>query len=283
MKKIVIAPDSFKGTLSSVEVCSIISEVIGKNYPDAKIKIFPVADGGEGTLEALSQSLKGKKIHLEVKSPLGRKIDAYYFLTNDNTAVIETALASGITIEVQNNALKASSYGTGQLIRSALENGAEKLIIGIGGSAMTDGGTGCLSALGARFYNSDGNPIEGCGENLERIKSIDLSDFDRRLHDCDITVLCDVKNPLYGKNGAAYIFAPRATACSYSSRMSVAAPSAITKPSRLLLKGRDAPLGSSLRTDRACIALKPPTPVGHIAASAPPAITTSARPRRIWS
>ena len=209
MKKIVIAPDSFKGTLSSLQVCEIVSEVIKKNYPDTEVKSIPVADGGEGTAEALLQSLGGRKVFTVVKSPLSRDIKAYYLDVDGKTAVIETALASGLTIEKENDALLASSFGTGQLIKKALDEGAKKLVIGIGGSAMTDAGTGCLAALGVRFFDGQGEEVYPCGKNLYLIEKIDISHFDKRVYDCQITVLCDVKNPLYGKNGAAYIFAPQ--------------------------------------------------------------------------
>ncbi len=209
MKRVVIAPDSFKGTLSSAEVCEIASQAIKKNYPDAEIKSIPVADGGEGTADALIKSLGGRKVFVTVKSPLSRDIEAYYLDVDGKTAVIESALASGITIEKENDALLASSFGTGQLIKKALDEGAERLVIGIGGSAMTDAGTGCLSALGVSFYDGKGKEVYPCGKNLGQIKKIDLSGLDKRVYDCEITVLCDVKNPLYGKNGAAYIFAPQ--------------------------------------------------------------------------
>lgn len=209
MKKVVIAPDSFKGTLSSKEVCGIISSELKKRYGDVEIKEIPVADGGEGTVEALLYALKGERIYLTVKSPLGRDIESYYALLSDKTAVIEMALASGITIEKENDALSATSFGTGQLIKKAIDDGAKKIIVGLGGSATTDGGTGCLSALGVRFSDKKGKELEPCGKNLSEIHSIDISGLDKRLADTRITVLCDVKNPLYGKNGSAYIFAPQ--------------------------------------------------------------------------
>lgn len=209
MKKVVIAPDSFKGTLSSLEVCSIASSAILKNYPDTKIKCIPVADGGEGTAEAFLYALGGEKVYCRVKSPLGRDIEAYYVMLEDKTAVIESALASGLTVEDKNDPLLASSYGTGQLLKLALDGGAERIFIGIGGSAMTDGGTGCLGALGAKFYDDKGRELYPCGKNLEAINKTDLDNFDKRILKKQIIVLCDVKNPLYGKNGAAYIFAPQ--------------------------------------------------------------------------
>lgn len=209
MKKVVIAPDSFKGSLSASQVCSIISRGLKENFPDTEIVCLPVADGGEGTAEALLTAKGGKKISCKVKSPLGRDIDAYYVLTDSKTAVVESALASGLNLDGEKDVLCASSYGTGQLICEALSSGAEKIIVGIGGSAMTDGGTGCLAALGAEFYDSEGNVLEPCGKSLEKIKKADLSRFDKRIYEKEIILLCDVKNPLYGKEGAAYIFAPQ--------------------------------------------------------------------------
>ena len=191
------------------QVCEIVAEVIKKNYPDAEVRSIPVADGGEGTIEALAQSLGGRKVFSKVKSPLSRDIEAYYLDIDGETAVIETALASGLTIEKENDALLASSFGTGQLIKKALDEGVKKLVIGIGGSAMTDAGTGCLAALGVRFFDGKGEEVYPCGKNLHLIEKIDISDFDKRIYDCKTTVLCDVKNPLYGKNGAAYIYAPQ--------------------------------------------------------------------------
>lgn len=208
MKKVLIAPDSFKGTLTASEVCRITASAIRKNYSDADIISLPVADGGEGTAEAFYGCLGGEKVYCRVKSPLGREIEAYYVMLSDKRAVIEAALASGLTIEEKNDAVLASSYGTGQLIRAALDGGAQELLIGIGGSAMTDGGTGCLSALGVKFLGDEGEELYPCGKNLERISKIDLSALDQRATG-KITLLCDVKNPLYGKNGAAYIFAPQ--------------------------------------------------------------------------
>ncbi len=209
MKKVIIASDSFKGTLSSYQVCDIISSALQKNYPDVQIISIPVADGGEGTAEALQYALGGERIYCSVKSPLGRDVEAYYVLLPDNTAVIECALASGLTLEDKNDPLLASSYGTGQLIKAALDGGAKRLFVGIGGSAMTDGGMGCLAALGAKFLSSEGEELYACGKNLGLIEKADFRGFDKGIAEAEITVLCDVKNSLYGKEGAAYIFAPQ--------------------------------------------------------------------------
>lgn len=209
MKNIIIAPDSFKGTLSSVEVCNIISDTITQMHPDYKTTLIPVADGGEGTAEAYLNIFGGEKVNLTAKSPLGREIDVWYALLPDGTAVIETAAASGITIEKENDALLASTYGTGQMLLHAVKNGAKKIVLGLGGSATTDGGTGLLSAIGVRFTDKNGNEIRKGGKYLSEIENIDVSALPHEFFDIEITVLCDVKNPLYGKYGAAYIFSPQ--------------------------------------------------------------------------
>lgn len=209
MKKVIIAPDSFKGTLSSQEVCEIVGERLMQLYADVTVKQLPLADGGEGTAQAFLQAFSGKKLFTTAKSPLGRDIEAYYVMLEDKSAVIETAVASGLTAEKKNDALLASCYGTGQLVKKALDDSAQRLIIGVGGSAMTDGGTGFLSALGVKFFDAFGNELFPCGRNLIKIDSIDPSGLDERLKKIETVVLCDVKNTLYGENGAAYIFAPQ--------------------------------------------------------------------------
>ena len=209
MKKVVIVPDSFKGTLSATEVCNIVSACLKERYPGLEVIRIPVADGGEGTVEALLTAMGGKKIYCTVKSPLGRDISAYYGVLPDGTAVIETAQASGITIEKENNALKSSTYGTGQLILDALNKGIKNILIGIGGSATTDGGIGAAAALGVSFLGKDGREVPLCGDSLSLIENIDASSLDKRLRSCNITVLCDVVNPLYGENGAAFVFSPQ--------------------------------------------------------------------------
>ena len=210
MKKIVIAPDSFKGTLSSLEVCSLVKKSLLEERDDLDITELPIADGGEGMTESFMCAFSdSEKLELKAKSPLGRDIDVYYAVVSGDTAVIEMAMASGITIEKENDAMRASTYGTGQIIKDALDKGIRKFILGIGGSATTDGGIGCTAALGGKFIGKDGESVALCGAGLGDIVSIDLSELDKRLEDCDITVLCDVKNPLYGKNGAAYIFGPQ--------------------------------------------------------------------------
>ena len=210
MKKVVIAPDSFKGTLSSAEVCGIVKDVLVKKYGEIEVTEIPIADGGEGMTDSFLYAFtNSRKVYMKAQSPLGREIDVYYGIIEGDTAVIEMAAASGITIEEKNNAMKASTYGTGEMIKHALDSGIRKFVIGIGGSATTDGGIGCTAALGGSFLNKEGESVALCGEGLKDIESIDLSGLDERLKASEITVLCDVKNPLYGKRGAAYIFGPQ--------------------------------------------------------------------------
>lgn len=209
MKKIVIVPDSFKGTLSSVEVCRLTEDVLKEKYPEAECVSIPVADGGEGTLDAFVYALGCEVIKLKAQNPVGEEIETSFAVTPDNAAIIEMAAISGITLIDPLSPLRASTYGTGEIIKAALDRGIREMYIGIGGSATNDGGTGCLEALGAKFYDKDGSPLSGNAENLIKIEKIDLSAFDERIKECKITVLCDVENPLYGKNGAAYVFGPQ--------------------------------------------------------------------------
>ena len=198
MNTILLAFDSFKGSLTSREVA------------DAFVKKVCLADGGEGTAEALVGTLGGKWIEVEVSDPLMRPIRACYGVVDDgHTAIIEMASASGLTLlaEEERNPLKTSTYGTGHLIADALKRGCRKLLIGIGGSATNDAGTGMLSALGFRLFDAEGISLAGCGESLERIATIDSSHILPELKAVDIRVACDVTNPFCGPQGAAYIFA----------------------------------------------------------------------------
>ena len=207
MKRVVLAPDSFKGTLSSETVCALISGVLRARYPDVTVDEIPIADGGEGTVDAYLHIFGGEKKTVRAKSPLGRDIDASYAILPDGAAVIETAAASGIAIEPVNDAMRASTFGTGQLIKDALDKGCRKIFFGLGGSATTDGGVGCATALGARFLDKDGKAIPPGGAGLALLDRVDLSGLDARLRMTALTVLCDVTNPLFGKTGAAHVFA----------------------------------------------------------------------------
>lgn len=212
MKTILLAFDSFKGSLTSREVANAFEEGLRTVAPDCEVRKICLADGGEGTVEALVTTLHGQWVEMEVFDPLMRPICARYGLVdNGQTAVIEMAEASGLTLlsETERNPLKTSTYGTGQLIANALARGCRKLLIGIGGSATNDAGIGMLNALGFRFLDADGNVLNGCGESLEKIASIDSSHILPELESVEITVACDVTNPFCGPQGAAYVFAPQ--------------------------------------------------------------------------
>ena len=206
---IIIAPDSFKGTMTAHEVCTIIKEELLKADSTLDIRCMPIADGGEGTVDALL-SLGGERVSVAVQNPFGKKINSFYGILPDGTAVIEMAAASGLPLVGENkNPLIASTYGTGELIKAALDRGCRKILLGIGGSATNDGGIGCLAALGARFLDEKENSIPLSGAGLAEIRKIDLTALDSRITGTDIQVLCDVTSPLYGETGAAYVFAPQ--------------------------------------------------------------------------
>lgn len=210
--KILIAPDSFKGSLTANQFCQITAQQINEAQSDVTVHQIPLADGGEGTIDAILSNTPGRLISKTVKNPLGKEISAQYAILNDSqTAVIEMARASGLPLLSSKdiNPLLASSYGTGELIKAALEKGCQKFIIGLGGSATNDGGAGMLQALGAQFFDAKSQAISICGQNLKDIAKIDLTHFDCRIKDIDIIIAGDVTNPLFGKHGATYTFGPQ--------------------------------------------------------------------------
>ena len=214
MKKIIIAPDSFKGNLTSLEVASCLEKGIKRVLPKAKCIKVPMADGGEGTVQSMVDAANGKLIKKRVKGPNGKLVTARYgWLANQQTAVIEMAEASGLPLVHgrEKNPLKTTTYGTGQLMLDAIKRGVKKIIIGIGGSATNDGGVGMAQALGVRFLNANGREIKelGSGGMLAKIASIDTLNLDKRIRQTKIVVACDVENPLYGEKGAAYVFGPQ--------------------------------------------------------------------------
>jgi glycerate kinase len=210
--KIVIAPDSFKGNMRSSRVCEIIRLAILREIPDAEVRAFPMADGGEGTVDAMVAATGGKLCSLNVCGPLGNPVEAHYGLLPDGTAVMEMAAASGIELVPHEklNPLEASTYGTGQLLKHLLENGHTSVVLGVGGSATVDGGTGMAQALGFRFLDADENEIvDRGGKILSRIHSVDASTVVSGLQGAHIRIACDVTNPLTGPNGAAAVFGPQ--------------------------------------------------------------------------
>ena len=207
--KIVIAPDSFKECLSARQVASNIALGIRKIAPNAEIYEIPISDGGEGVLEALINGVGGRRISVSVMDPLMRLIQAEYGILKDGkTAVIEMAKASGLELlkEPEKNPLITTTFGTGQLIKDALDKGCNKIIIGIGGSATNDGGVGMVRALGAKFLDDQGEEILEGGGSLGGLTTIDLSNFDDRIQNCELIVACDVSNPLSGANGASMVY-----------------------------------------------------------------------------
>ncbi|HCZ9565342.1 TPA: glycerate kinase [Vibrio cholerae] len=210
--KVVIAPDSFKESLTAKQVCDAIQAGLARVWHDAKFVAIPVADGGEGTVQSLVDATQGRLVEVKVMGPQGKRVEAFYGMLGDNqTAVIEMAAASGLhhVPVAQRDPKLTTSFGTGELIRHALDQGVTKLIIGLGGSATNDGGVGMLAALGARFTNADGDPIQLTGGGLRELTHINLQDFDPRLQNCDILVACDVNNPLCGDKGASAVFGPQ--------------------------------------------------------------------------
>lgn len=210
--KIIIAPDSFKGSLTALEVCEAAREGVLRARPGATVVTVPMADGGEGTVQSLVDATGGRLVTERVTGPLGEPVDAAYGMLGDGrTAVIEMAAASGLPLvppELR-NPLHTTTRGTGDLIRAALDAGAEKLIVGIGGSATTDGGLGMAAALGARFLDETGQEVQPTGAGLLKLARIDLADFDPRVRAAKIRVACDVDNPLYGPRGAAAVYGPQ--------------------------------------------------------------------------
>lgn len=210
MKKVILIPDSFKGTMSSSEICDIMRRVILSHYPEAEVLSVPVADGGEGSVDSFLQAMGGERVTLRVKGPYGEDVEGFYGLVPGNVAIIEMAAAAGLPMVGDNkHAEKTTTYGVGQLMAHALEHGCTKMVVGLGGSATNDGGCGAAAALGAVFRDADGNAFVPVGETLENIASIDLSGMPKRLREIPIVTMCDIDNPLCGPLGAAHVFGPQ--------------------------------------------------------------------------
>ena len=210
--KIVIAPDSFKGSLTALQVAEAIEAGLRRVFPTASIEKVPMADGGEGTVQSLVDATGGEILTARVRDPLGNRIDAQYGVLGDGiTAVIEMAAASGLTLVPldKRDPRVTTTYGTGELIRAALTRGCRKLIIGIGGSATNDGGAGMAQALGAKLLTASNEQIGSGGGSLATLSSIDLSELDERIHEMETVVACDVNNPLTGKEGASHVYGPQ--------------------------------------------------------------------------
>jgi glycerate 2-kinase len=209
--KILLAPNSFKGSINAFEICQGLKDGLTKANPSIKTAFYPVADGGDYTMRVIVQAKNGTIEKVKASDPLGRAITVEYGILPDGTAIIEMASASGLRLLSKNemNPMLTNTFGTGQLFLHALNKGCKNFIIGLGGSATVDCGTGILSALGINFSGKNGQSLPLGGGSLSKIEKVDIAGFDKRIGDCDIKVLCDVENPLLGENGAAHVFAPQ--------------------------------------------------------------------------
>ena len=209
MKKCVVISDSFKGTLSSLEICQIAHSAISEIFPTCDVIGIPVADGGEGTVDCFREALGAEVVTIPVQGPFGEIVQAGY-ARKGNLAVVEMAAAAGLPlVGDRGDPSGTTTYGVGQLIRHAVENGCTEILLGIGGSATNDGGCGCAAALGTRFYDASGTEFVPVGKTLDKIAAFDNTGTRAFLAEVRVTVMCDVENPLYGPAGAAYVFAPQ--------------------------------------------------------------------------
>ena len=209
--KFLFASDSFKGTISTIKTAELLTKAAKQVFPECECISVPVADGGEGTMEAVLFATGGSRVTVQVHDPLMRPMEACCGIMSGDKAIIEMSAASGLPLltEGERNPAKTTSYGTGELIAAALKAGCRNITIAIGGSATNDGGMGCMSALGVRFLDADGAVLEGIGENLNRVKHIDTSKLFPLVKEASFTVICDVTNPLCGPQGATYTYGPQ--------------------------------------------------------------------------
>lgn len=209
MKKCIIAPDSFKGSMSAIEICAIAQETITKFYPDCEVKSIPVADGGEGTVDCFLHALDGEKVEITVNNLFMEPVKTYYAKIGD-TAIIEMASAAGLPLaEGRANPAITTTYGVGEQIRHAVENGAKEILLGLGGSGTNDAGCGCAAAMGVIFKDESGKSFIPTGNTLTRIATIDINKAKSLLKGCRLTAMCDIDNPMHGPKGAAHIFGPQ--------------------------------------------------------------------------
>lgn len=211
MKRCIVISDSFKGSLSSRAICAIHKERIPLIFPGCEVIALPVADGGEGTCECFLEACGGERVEVEgIQGPYGAPIRAAYARLADGSAVIEMAAAAGLPLVAgRKNPMLTTTYGVGQLLRHAIDHGAARIVLGLGGSATNDGGCGCAAALGVRFYDEAGQEFLPVGESLARVANIDCSAAKELLAGISLTAMCDIDNPMHGENGAAYVFGPQ--------------------------------------------------------------------------
>jgi glycerate kinase len=211
MKKVILIPDSFKGTLSSIQICEIIQSKIKQHFPKCEVISIPVADGGEGSVDCFLTALGGEKINLIVKNSYFEDMNSFYgIIDKGNTAVIEMAACAGLPlVEDRKDPSKTTTYGVGQLILDAAGRGVKKIIVGLGGSSTNDCGCGAAAAVGVKFFNNKGEKFIPIGGTTHEISSIDISGKAEVLNGIEIVTMCDIDNPMYGQTGAAHVFGPQ--------------------------------------------------------------------------
>ena len=211
MKKIILMPDSFKGTMSSSEICALMKEQILRHFPDCLVDSIPVADGGEGTVECFIEAMNGERHTLTVKGPFMEDITGFYATVDGGkTAIIEMAAAASLPMVAgREDPRRTTTYGVGELIKDAVSRGCKKIVVGLGGSCTNDMGVGAAAGAGAVFYDADGKSFIPTGATLSNIARIDISTLRAMLGDVEIVAMCDIDNPLYGESGAAYVFSPQ--------------------------------------------------------------------------
>lgn len=210
MKKFIVVPDSYKGTLASEKICSIMKKQILKYFPEAEIVTIPVADGGEGSVQAFLEAVGGEKLTVKVRGPYGEYIDSFFGMLPDGTAVIEMAAAAGLPlVGADKQAHKTTTYGVGELMLAAAKQGCKRIIMGLGGSATNDGGCGAVAACGVKFFDEQGHSFVPVGETLGNIAKVDITNLAEELRDMTVITMCDISNPLCGPLGAATVFGPQ--------------------------------------------------------------------------
>lgn len=210
MKKVIIIPDSFKGTLSAKQICRILKEKVHQQFPACEVVTVPVADGGEGSVDCFLEALGGRKETVQVHGPYMELMEAEYGILSDGTAVVEMASCAGLPlVEDRKNPKKTTTYGVGELILAAAKAGSKRIITGLGGSCTNDGGCGMAAALGIRFYDAQDREFVPTGGTLKEIRRIDMSRREKLLDQIEVLAMCDITNPLTGPEGAAHVFSPQ--------------------------------------------------------------------------
>lgn len=210
MNSFLFVPDSFKGNMPSAQVCGIMERVVLRHFPKAIVKSIPVADGGEGTVDCFLTALGGEKVTLPVKGPLFEEMEGFYGMLPNGVAVVEMAACAGLPlVKNHKNPLPTTTFGVGQLLLHAAQNGAHKVVLGLGGSCTNDGGCGAAAAAGVRFLDAEGREFVPVGQTLSQIARIDKTGLSPLLQKVEVIAMCDIDNPLFGQNGAAYVFGPQ--------------------------------------------------------------------------